>query len=60
MNEKLELDLCSVKIKGESGMVDAVVSFYVNNVEQLDKVIGELRKMKLVNKVTRLERNIES
>ena len=60
MNENLELDLCSVKIKGESGMVDAVVSFYVNNVEQLDKVIGELRKMPLVNKVTRLERNVES
>lgn len=60
MNDKLELDLCSVKMKGESGMVDAIVSFYVNNVEQLDKVIGELRKMPLVNKVTRLERNIES
>jgi GTP pyrophosphokinase len=60
MNEKLELDLCSVKMKGESGMVDAIVAFYVNNVEQLDKVIGELRKMKLVNKVTRLERNVES
>ena len=60
LNEKLELDLHSVKIQGEGGMVDAVVCFYVNNVKQLDAVIGELRKMPLVNKVTRMERNIES
>jgi hypothetical protein len=40
--------------------VEAVVSFYVNNVKQLDAVIGELRKMKLVNKVMRMERNVES
>lgn len=59
LNEKLELDLHSVKIQGEGGMVDAVVCFYVNNVKQLDAVIGELRKMPLVNKVTRMERNIE-
>lgn len=60
LNEKLELDLHSVKIQGEGGMVEAVVCFYVNNVKQLDAVIGELRKMPLVNKVTRMERNIES
>ena len=60
LNEKLELDLHSVKIQSEGGMVEAVVSFYVNNVKQLDAVIGELRKMKLVNKVVRIERNIES
>lgn len=60
LNEKLELDLYSVKMQGEGGMVDATVSFYVNNVKQLDAVIGELRKMPLVNKVTRMERNVES
>ena len=60
LNEKLELDLHSVKIQSEGGMVEAVVSFYVNNVKQLDAVIGELRKMKLVNNVVRIERNIES
>ena len=60
LNEKLELDLHSVKIQSEGGMVEAIVSFYVNNVKQLDAVIGELRKMKLVNKVMRIERNVES
>ncbi|MBR4156156.1 MAG: bifunctional (p)ppGpp synthetase/guanosine-3',5'-bis(diphosphate) 3'-pyrophosphohydrolase [Bacteroidales bacterium] len=59
LNEKFELDLHSVKILGEGGMVNAVVCFYVNNVKQLDAVIGELRKMPLVNKVTRMERNVE-
>ena len=55
-----KLDLYSIKMQSEGGMVDVTVSFYVNNLRQLESVIERLRKMELVKKVMRIERNIES
>ena len=55
-----KLDLYSVKMQSEGGMVDVTVSFYVKNLQQLETVIDHLRKMELVKKVVRIERNIES
>ena len=55
-----KLDLYSIKMQSEGGMVDVTVSFYVKNLQQLETVIDHLRKMELVKKVVRIERNIES
>ena len=55
-----KLDLYSIKMQSEGGIVDVTVSFYVNNLRQLETVIDHLRKMELVKKVMRIERNIES
>lgn len=60
LSDKFRLDLYSIKMQSEGGMVDVIVSFYVNNLKQLENVIDELKKMKLVNKVMRIERNAES
>lgn len=54
------LDLYSIKMQSEGGIVDVTVSFYVNNLRQLETVIDRLRKMELVKKVMRIERNTES
>ena len=54
------LDLYSIKMQSEGGMVDVVVSFYVNNLKQLETIIADIKRMNLVKKVTRVERNIES
>lgn len=54
-----KLDLYSIKMQSEGGMVDVTVSFYVNNLKQLETVIDKLRKMELVKKVMRIERNID-
>lgn len=55
-----KLDLYSIKMQSEGGMVDVTVSFYVNNLRQLETVIDSLRKMELVKKVMRVERIVES
>ena len=60
LSEDFKLDLYSIKMQSEGGMVDVTVSFYVNNLRQLETVIDRLRKMELVKKVMRIERNIES
>ena len=60
LSDGFKLDLYSIKMQSEGGMVDVIVSFYVNNLRQLESVIDSLRKMELVKKVTRIERNIES
>ena len=44
-------------MQSEGGMVDVTVSFYVNNLKQLEDIISETRKMNLVKKVVRIERN---
>ena len=60
LSDGFKLDLHSIKMQSEGGMVDVTVSFYVNNLRQLETVIDSLRKMDLVKKVMRIERNIES
>jgi GTP pyrophosphokinase len=60
LSEGFKLDLYSIKMQSEGGMVDVTVSFYVKNLQQLETVIDSLRKMELVKKVMRIERNIES
>ena len=55
-----KLDLYSIKMQSEGGMVDVTVSFYVKNLRHLETIIDSLRKMDLVQKVMRIERNIES
>ena len=60
LSDGFKLDIYSIKMQSEGGMVDVIVSFYVNNLRQLETVIDSLRKMELVKKVTRIERNIES
>ena len=55
-----KLDLYSIKMQSEGGMVDVTVSFYVNNLKQLESIIAQIRKMDLVKKVMRMERGIES
>ena len=60
LSDGFKLDLYSIKMQSEGGMVDVTVSFYVNNLRQLETVIDSLRKMDLVKKVMRIERNIES
>lgn len=57
LSGKFHLDLYSIKIQSEGGMVDVTVSFYVNNLKQLEEIIDETKKMDLVKKVVRLERN---
>ena len=60
LSDGFKLDLYSIKMQSEGGMVDVTVSFYVNNLRQVETVIDSLRKMDLVKKVMRIERNIES
>ena len=60
LSGRFKLDLYSIKMQSEGGMVDVTVSFYVNNVRQLDDVIANLKKMELIKKVMRIERNAES
>ena len=60
LSDKFKLDLYSIKMQSEGGMVDVTVSFYVNNVKQLENIIADLKKMELVKKVMRIERNVES
>ena len=60
LSDGFKLDLYSIKMQSEGGMVDVTVSFYVNNLRQLETVIDSLRKMDLVKKVMRVERNIDS
>ena len=60
LSDGFKLDIYSIKMQSEGGMVDVIVSFYVNNLRQLETVIDTLRKMDLVKKVMRIERNIES
>ena len=57
LSGKFKLDLYSIKMQSEGGMVDVTVSFYVNNLKQLEDIISETRKMNLVKKVVRIERN---
>ena len=59
LSEKFKLDLYSIKMQSEGGMVDVIVSFYVDNLKQLEKVMSELTKSKLVKKVVRIERNTD-
>ncbi|MBQ2853593.1 MAG: bifunctional (p)ppGpp synthetase/guanosine-3',5'-bis(diphosphate) 3'-pyrophosphohydrolase [Bacteroidales bacterium] len=59
LSEKFKLDLYSIKMQSEGGMVDVIVSFYVDNLKQLEEIIAETRKSKLVKKVVRMERNTE-
>ena len=60
LSDGFKLDLYSVKMQSEGGMVDVTVSFYVKNLQQLETVIDSLRKMELVKRVMRIERNIDS
>lgn len=60
LSDDFKLDLYSIKMQSEGGMVDVTVSFYVKNLRHLETVIDSLRKMDLVQKVMRIERNIES
>lgn len=60
LSSKFKLDLYSIKMQSEGGMVDVVVSFYVNNVKQLETIIADIKRMNLVKKVTRVERNIDN
>ena len=60
LSNDFKLDLYSIKMQSEGGMVDVVVSFYVNNLKQLETIIADIKRMNLVKKVTRVERNIES
>lgn len=59
LSGNFKLDLYSIKMQSEGGMVDVIVSFYVNNLKQLETIISQIRKMDLVKKVMRIERNIE-
>lgn len=56
LSGKFQLDLYSIKMQSESGLVDVTVSFYVNNLKQLEEIIDETKKMNLVKKVVRIER----
>ena len=60
LSNDFKLDLYSIKMQSEGGMVDVVVSFYVNNLKQLETIISDIKRMNLVKKVTRVERNTES
>ena len=60
LSDDFKLDLYSIKMQSEGGMVDVTVSFYVKNLRHLETVIDSLRRMDLVQKVMRIERNIES
>ena len=60
LSGKFKLDLYSIKMQSEGGMVDVTVSFYVNNLKQLEDIISETKKMNLVKKVVRIERNNEA
>ena len=60
LSDGFKLDLYSIKMQSEGGMVDVTVSFYVKNLQQLESVIDSLRKMELVKKVMRIERNLDS
>ncbi len=59
LSNNFKLDLYSIKMQSEGGMVDVVVSFYVNNLKQLETIIADIKRMPLVKKVARVERNIE-
>lgn len=60
LSNDFKLDLYSIKMQSEGGMVDVVVSFYVNNLKQLETIIADIKRMNLVKKVTRVERNTDN
>ena len=59
LSEKFKLDLYSIKMQSEGGMVDVIVSFYVDNLKQLEEIMSVLKKSELVKKVVRIERNTD-
>ena len=60
LSNDFKLDLYSIKMQSEGGMVDVVVSFYVNNLKQLETIMANIKRMNLVKKVMRVERNTDN
>ncbi|MBR6437990.1 MAG: bifunctional (p)ppGpp synthetase/guanosine-3',5'-bis(diphosphate) 3'-pyrophosphohydrolase [Bacteroidales bacterium] len=49
-----KLDMQSMEMKNEGGMVVAIVSVYVNNLKTLENLIDKIKKIDLVKKVERV------
>ena len=53
-----KLDMQSMEMKNEGGMVVATVSVYVNNLKTLENLIDKIRKIDLVKKVERVGKRV--
>lgn len=56
ISNQLELNIRSMQLKSTGGLVEAVVTIYVHNAQNLKDLIEKLKKLKDVRKVSRLER----
>ncbi len=56
ISNKLKLNIRSMQLESSGGLVETVVTVYVNNVQNLKDLIEILKKTKDIKKVTRLER----
>ncbi len=56
ISNQLELNIRSMQLRSTGGLVEAVVTIYVHNAQNLKDLIEKLKKLKDVRKVSRLER----
>jgi len=52
----LNLNIRSMQLESSKGVVNATVTVYVHNAQNLKDLIEKLKKIKEIKKVTRLER----
>lgn len=57
ITDELKLNIQSISMKTEGGMVETMLSVYVNNLDTLDQLIKNINKIDLVKKVIRVEEN---
>lgn len=57
ITDELKLNIQSISMKTEGGMVETMLSVYVNNLDTLDQLIKNIKKIDLVKKVIRVEGN---
>ncbi len=56
VSKQLDLNIRSLELKSSGGVVEAVITVYVRNSQNLKDLIDKLRKIKEIKKVTRLDR----
>lgn len=59
ISNQLKLNIRNIQLESSGGIVEATLTVYVHNAQNLKDLIGELKKLKDIKKVTRLSRLVE-
>lgn len=60
ITNQMRMNMQSLQMKSKGSLAVAIVSVYVNDTEHLEKLIDQLKKLPLVNKVIRIDKLTES